>query len=825
MVGDFNFHLEDAADSHAARFRSVLAALGLVQHVQQATHLNGHLLDLVISRETDSFVSGCRLGDLFSDHFSVFATVRAHRPVLPIRCTETRRLPAIDYEAFLADVRQCPFVSDPPPSLPGLVSRYQSDLGSLLDRHAPLVKRRIHLRPSCPWFTGRIASARKECRRAERVWRGRGLEVDRQILAAARASLSRTIFDEKTAFLRGKVEEGRLAGRSLFSVLDTHVFGGGGRRLRLPSHQSREQLASDFSRYFHEKIASIRSALDRHLGPVCVDEACVSRPVPKLDLFDPVTPQEVVDLIRACPPKSSTLDPVPATVLKRICIALAPSLALLINSSLAQGVFPDDLKAAILIPLLKKPSLDPEVLGNYRPISLLSFLSKLLERVVLRRLVDHLRSGDLFVPVQSAYRAGHSPETALLKVVSDLRLLIDQGKGAMLTMLDLSSAFDTVDHDVLLSRLQQRFGVTGVALKWFHSYLSGRTQSVRVIDVSSEARALEFGVPQGSVLGPVLFLLYVAPVYDILLRHGIDAHFFADDTQCYTGFSLASGGVDQRVAISRMEHCVSDLGRWFDENRLQNNFSKMLNMYVAAKSSARVPESWPLVIGDAVITPSISVRNLGVVLDSHLSMEVHVGEACRKAYYQLWRIGKMRSYLDMVSCNTLVCSLVFPHLDFANSLLFGLPKGLIGQLQRVQDFAARIVTRAHRWTSSAPLLVRLHWLPVARRILYKVAQLAYRCYHRLAPSYLCDLVSPYRPARALRTEDAHLFVVPRVNRERCGSRSFSFAAPTVWNALPLILRKSPTVDAFSRALKTLLFDPPAETLRTHPALRALLSST
>ena len=162
----------------------------------------------------------------------------------------------------------------------------------------------------------------------------------------------------------------------------------------------------------------------------------------------------------------------------------------------------------------------------------------------------------------------------------------------------------------------------------------------------------------------------------------------------------------------------------------------------------------------------------------------------------------------MVSCNTLICSLVFPHLDFANSLLFGLPDYLITKLQRVQNFAARIVVKANRFASTQSLLIRLHWLPIKRRILYKIAQLAYKCYYGIAPSYLCDLVSPYRPSRSLRTADSLLLTVPRLRLDRYGLRSFSFAAPTVWNSLPLDLRKLSNVTSFSSALKTLLFDPP-----------------
>jgi len=132
------------------------------------------------------------------------------------------------------------------------------------------------------------------------------------------------------------------------------------------------------------------------------------------------------------------------------------------------------LKSALVIPLLKKSSLDPDVLDNYRPISLLPFLSKLLERVVLSKLLDHLNKNNLFVPVQSAYRSGHSTETALLKIFNDLLLSIDEGCAAILILLDLSAAFDTVDHEILLARLESYFGIRGVALEWFRSYLALR---------------------------------------------------------------------------------------------------------------------------------------------------------------------------------------------------------------------------------------------------------------------------------------------------------------------------------------------------------------
>ena len=181
--------------------------------------------------------------------------------------------------------------------------------------------------------------------------------------------------------------------------------------------------------------------------------------------------------------------------------------------------------------MLKKPSLDAADVKSHRPISNLSVLSKLLERLVARQLVDYLKSAELFPLYQSAYRLNHSTETAVLHVLSEILTAADRGDFSAIVLLDLSAAFDTVDHEVLLKRLDLSYGVTGCALKWFRSYLCGRTQYVRHGLTKSSIVRLLCGVPQGSVLGPILFVLYTADLVRLIEEHGLQAHLYADDIQ------------------------------------------------------------------------------------------------------------------------------------------------------------------------------------------------------------------------------------------------------------------------------------------------------
>ena len=196
-----------------------------------------------------------------------------------------------------------------------------------------------------------------------------------------------------------------------------------------------------------------------------------------------------------------------------------PILTHLICSSLTAGFVDRALKTALVRPLLKKVSLDSTDLKNYRPVSNLPFASKLLEKVVAARLAEHLTTYDLEEPFQSTYWPHHRVASAISRVQSDILQAMDSQRVVVLVMLDLSAAFDTIDHQVLLQRLSSDVGVSGTALRWFQSYLAGRTQSITINSARSRLRISRFGVPQGSVLGPRLFSIYTVPLGSSIEKH------------------------------------------------------------------------------------------------------------------------------------------------------------------------------------------------------------------------------------------------------------------------------------------------------------------
>jgi len=523
------------------------------------------------------------------------------------------------------------------------------------------------------------------------------------------------------------------------------------------------------------------------------------------DNFITTSPDEIVKLVAAASNKYCSLDPLPTSLVKSCSDLLAPFISDLFNASLSSGYIPSSQKIAFITPHLKKKGLDTTDNKNFRPVSNLSFISKLLEKVVAGQLTVFLQQTNALPLLQSAYRKFHSTETALLKVFSDLCTAIDDGNTCLLGLLDLSAAFDTVDYDILWSRLEITFGVKGSALQWFKSYLSDRTQVVRIAGCCSTASKLRCGVPQGSILGPLLFLLYVSPVTDIIKRHGLWSHCYADDTQIY--FYCAPDHMDCLVSV--FSTCIAELEDWMSANRLKLNCDKTEIVWVASRGRFRTMQTPSVSVGNTVISPSSGARNLGVFFDRHLDMRQYIINTCRSCYFQLRQLRVIRRSLPRDVLKTLLHAFVSSRLDYCNSLLYGLPKRDIRKLQSVQNAAARLFGGVSKYDHITPVLRdQLHWLPISKRIEYKIAVLTYKSVSNQAPAYLTAMCHRAADSSGLsrnRSATNGSLVPAHWNTVHYGKRSFYYSAPAVWNKLPLRIRRKQSLDTFTKSLKTVLF--------------------
>ena len=678
IVGDFNFHDDTCDSQHVAAFLQLLDVFNLNQHTIGSTHKDGHTLDLVITRSDDDIVSNLSIDSPFviSDHAAVHFHLMLKKPVLEKKLITFRKLRSIDFDSFGSDVTNSSLsslFSTPLPCLDDLISEYNGVLSSILDIHAPVKTKTITLRPAAPWYSEEINNLKKDRRRLERRWRRTKLPVDRQLLIDQCRVVNSLICSSKRTYYTKLISDSQTDYKLLFKTIDSLLH----RKCDIPYPpcNSPSDLANKFVEFFSDKITKIRVDLD--------NAALIIHQVPEANRVCPYTFDEFslvdVDEVRKCvvklSSKSCDLDPLPGYVTRNALCTLLPFITKIINTSLQSGQMPSQLKVAKLRSLLKKPSLDHTQFSNYRPVSNLTFLSKAIEKLVANQLISYVNNNNLNEPLQSAYKQYHSTETALIRVHNDILTAIDKRRTVILLLLDLSAAFDTVDHDILLFRLQQRFGVTGKPLLWFKSYLSNRMQFVSVDGAASSDHALQCGVPQGSVLGPILYVLYTSPLSDIVKKFNLSYHFYADDSQLYLSFQPTIPS-DRDLAVSNIERCVHEIDHWMLINRLKLNKDKTELLVISAKHLPR-PTLQEISVVNETICSSQKARNIGVIFDHHFRFNEHIASICKSSFYHLRNISNIRKYLSSTTTEILVHAFVSSKLDNCNSLLYGLPNCLL----------------------------------------------------------------------------------------------------------------------------------------------------
>ena len=403
-------------------------------------------------------------------------------------------------------------------------------------------------------------------------------------------------------------------------------------------------------------------------------------PEQRLHSFPPLTECDVRALIQKSAVKSCKLDPMPTSLVIECLDVVLSVVTNIVNTSLATGHFPDEWKQALVHPLLKKVGLSTAY-KNLRPVSNLQFISKVTERAAcaFHQIHTHMSKNGLYPLLQSAYRTNHSTETALVRVMNDICINMNHQHVTLLVLLDLSAAFDTVDHAILLNRLESTFGITGTALVWLKSYLSGRSLRVSVDGGLSDSFHLPFGVPQGSCLGPLLFTMYASKLFEVIKDHLPMVHAYADDTQLYLSFKPGCT-VTEQDAIRTMERCIKAIRIWMLTDKLKLNEEKTEFMVIGTRQQLGKVSIGELSVGDSNVVPVSAARNLGVWLGSHMNLDTHITKTCSAAYYHLYNIRRIRKHLTYESTRTLVHALVMGRIDYCNSLLYGLPNIQIDKL-------------------------------------------------------------------------------------------------------------------------------------------------
>ena len=796
LLGDFNLHVSNDDDIDSTIFLDTIEAMGLYQHVTFATQKHGNTLDLVISElGNTSKVMTTAPGPYLTDHRAVISTLNIKSSQPKRKQMKVRKLNTVKTEQWQMEFN---------PANVTLTSNLAADVESLatefrrvLDTLAPVKNCSVSLKPKKPWFNKELAVEKAKVRCHGKKWLKHKLSSTWTAYKKIRNLYYAHLNNSKKRNIREQIMDCSDDSKKLFSLVTNLT--NKPEPQQWPKHNTKEDLVEDFVTFFQNKILKIRELFNG----MKQYEAITDTSVPLLRKFAPLTEKQTALIIKQMKSKTCELDDIPTNILKKILPIVCPLITKIVNMSLTNEEFSTKWKTAVVRPLIKKIGLEL-IKQNFRPVSNLVFISKIVERAMLLQLSQHCQDFNLQPDYQSAYRPDYSCEMAVLKISNDILWAFEKKSITALVAIDLSAAFDTVDHAILLQVLNAKFGITRQALKWFNSYLSDRSFKVVIGDKYSKPHSLTVSVPQGSCVGASIFNLYCSTLHEIIPKD-LTLSRFADDHSVRRSFR-ADSSTDEAETNWTLEECMLNIKSWMDSMHLKMNPNKTEFIYFGSKPQLNKCKVESLKVSEDLIPRADMIRYLGVYMDAHLNYKHHITKKCKAAVINYFRIRSIRPLLDVKTTAHLCLSLCISHLDYCNSVLYGLPETTLNRFQRNQNMCARLTLRRGKRGSIMECLKELHWLPIKQRIQYKILTLTHKCVNKIGPKYLQDLIHLRPPTReGLRSaKKTNLLVRPMTKCKTFADRSFSLGAPVLWNALLDTLRTLSFL-RFKKELKIHLF--------------------
>lgn len=530
------------------------------------------------------------------------------------------------------------------------------------------------------------------------------------------------------------------------------------------------RIANEFNNFF----ANIGHSLSNSIPKVNKSfEDYMPHPQVSSFFMNPTTAHEIENLIldlkpgKACGPYS-----IPIPILKLLKSTLSKPLATLFNHSFKSGTVPDSLKVARIIPVHKGGS--PLTQTNYRPISLLSIFHKLMEKLVHRRITNYLTKLTIIYDGQFGFRSNHSTTHALLLITDKIQRAIDEGTYSCGIFLDLSKAFDTVNHKILLRKLEI-YGIRGIALEWFTSYLSNRKQFVSIGNNTSDLKQVLCGVPQGSVLGPLLFLLYINDFHHCSKL--LEFHLFADDCNLFLA--------DKELCTleTKLNQELTNIHTWLCANKLSLNTDKT-HFVIFHSPQRKLHKNVVLKIMNKIITQKYDVKYLGVMFDSNLKWTKHIHEVSKKVSRGIGILCRLRHHIPRNISIQLYYSLIYPFLTYGLVIWGNTYDTALKPISVLQKKTMRIMTFSRYDEHSSPLFRALKILKIADVIHLQNSMLLYNYHSKILPSvfdnFFQTVASVHHYNTRLAAKSSYYIPYAKTNY---GKFNIRYRGAKIWNAL------------------------------------------
>ena len=801
LLGDFNCnYMPNQADSNTNKLDYCTKLYGFSQLINSPTRVTNSsstIIDLIFVSDPELYREAGICHTSVSDHFFVYAVksfnfIKGKNPT----SVEFRSFKNFDQERFLDELRTMSWhVIKDIRNVDLAWKTWEHLLFKVVNKHIPLCHKRIR-KNACPWITDDIVHLMKQRDHAHKV---AILTKDDELWSTYKTlknKVTHLIRKSKKEYHCNFIEENQGNSRNIWkclkrvipksSKISPHSLEIDGAHISDPP-----EVANAFNNFFTTCAANLTKDLKS-----CRTESHIGDDIPynhisQFDL-DCVSEDFVIkEIDRMCNDKATGDDHISCRLLKLTKHVIAGSLTDMINMSLTTGFVPKGWKEARVIPIFKAGDMSNP--SNYRPISILSVVSKIIERAVHRQLSEYIDDNNILNSSQSGFRAKHSTSTALMKFVNNLSWNIENRQISGVAFIDLRKAFDTVDHNLLLGKLSA-IGCSHECVEWFRSYLTDREQTVHFKGSKSHPLTVLMGVPQGSILGPLLFSIYVNTLPNCITDGYVD--MYADDTTLtVSGNSVAE--VEQKLSFALEELMV-----WINQNRLVLNTEKTCVMVIASRANLKKITSFNVSINGKVLKRVNVAKCLGILIDEELNWSKHVDKVTKVTQRNVSIIKRAKDYLPFSSLKMLYNALVLPHFDYCSSVWSNRYQEQTYKLQKVQKRAARIISNKGFETPSRELITNLKWMPIEKRFEFQRVTMMFKCTHDLAPSYLQGSLVKVSDIHQHQTRQADegLLSVPKYKTE-CFKHSPLVSSIIAWNKLDRSLKTASSVNTFKYMFK------------------------
>lgn len=796
ILGDLNNNMLNPN----AELSRIIKSLKLSQVIDKPTRItpvSKSLIDVLITNKADMLITADVLPCFVADHELISAEIDIRKP---------RKQPVYrtfrDLSNYSANIL-CNNLLDQTYTLNGILNTDNVDsqtqtltdvMNRSVDECAPIVTRLVS-RPPAPWIDDNIKNSIKERDRVREC-----LKLDRSNTAL------QEVYKGKKKFVKSSIHRGRAShykerfrkcgnnqaekwkvARELIPDKKKNVKSYDNIEL----NDKIEEFNEFFSNVGKNTYEKTQEGL-RNIEAFTPQSELADDNQLVVNLFrpQPVTVDDVILTFKQLKETNAVgIDGLAYRFIRDSLIIIAFYITIIVNTSIVTGNFPKLWKHMLISPTFKSGDIDD--ISNFRPISLLPILSKILEKIVSNQLCAFLERHNLISQTQHGFRSRLSTETALLQVTDLIYKNIDSNKLSLLVLCDLSKAFDSVHHDILLRKLADH----NIDTFWFKDYLGNRIQSVKIKDSVSSVREISFGVPQGSILGPTLFTIFVNDMCRVARKCALTQ--FADDSQFV--FSGSVNRLDEMIL--EVEETLKDVKIYFDMNGLMINAKKTQIIFIGSRQNiSRVPADTKINFDGHELPTSTVVKNLGVYFDRYMSFDEHISELCRKTMGILLFLNRIKDKIDKETRIQIVQALAISAISYCFKIWGSAGITQIQRVQRLQNFAAKIAMgKVYKYDHATPYIRELEWLKVNEKYSYEICIFMFKRISNLIPNWVLN-INFLRDIRPTITRQGNDLFVERSNT-LTGERMLGIKGPMLWNRLPANIREAATLGSFKNRLK------------------------